>query len=688
MGNRGSLAFSARTNKSLALFVAALFIFSLALFATAAAMPKSALAADGDPVVKQVEAKGCNGVLPTPGSENTNKRLVGGSLVPGGSATFEISYPVSASDVAGRTTFVIDDCVFIDGTAALEYEVSFVPNTENFLLTFTLQIPAGTPIGAEYCNYAKTTAAPSDSPASNRKAGPACFVVGGNITVLKTNEAGDPLAGAHFHVVCTIPTTDAFLPDTIIDGVSHDSTSGGVITQNVVTDETGRIAIQAPVGTSCVITETQAPEGYDIATPDHVTLVASAEGADHTFVDPPAFVPAPAVTIVKSVSATGENGTFVNQLETTIGATVHYRITITNTGNVDLTEVALTDDLFQTAVDNCDVPTTLAVGAHFDCNYTAEAAAGTTKNTATVDTKETPPEDDDATVVVGTGSLKVTKVIPNVPEGFTGSFGVRISCAGLDPVNTTIQFPDPGFVTINDIPAGTVCDVVETSRSDPPAGFDWAGPLFSGTVTIEADKTVTAEITNLLAEQAAATLTVNKTNSAPIIGGVHTAKEGTSVTYTLTFVATGTVNNAVLTDVLPAGVTYTAGSATNGGGFTFVSYDAGTRTLTWTAASLTDTTGSVTYAVTINKGAAKLVQPLTNTATIDSDETTPGTSTSQVYVPPVPLGETGPPTDVAGTTTDGSVSGGSMLFILLALAGLVLTIAFVAPTPAAVRKRR
>ncbi|HEY4608437.1 MAG TPA: SpaA isopeptide-forming pilin-related protein, partial [Ilumatobacteraceae bacterium] len=415
MGNRGSLAFSARTNKSLALFVAALFIFSLALFATAAAMPKSALAADGDPVVTQVEAKGCNGVLPTPGSENTNKRLVGGSLVPGGSATFEISYPVSASDVAGRTTFVIDDCVFIDGTAALEYEVSFVPNTENFLLTFTLQIPAGTPIGAEYCNYAKTTAAPSDSPASNRKAGPACFVVGGNITVLKTNEAGDPLAGAHFHVVCTIPTTDAFLPDTIIDGVSHDSTSGGVITQNVVTDETGRIAIQAPVGTSCVITETQAPEGYDIATPDHVTLVASAEGADHTFVDPPAFVPAPAVTIVKSVSATGENGTFVNQLETTIGATVHYRITITNTGNVDLTEVALTDDLFQTAVDNCDVPTTLAVGAHFDCNYTAEAAAGTTKNTATVDTKETPPEDDDATVVVGTGSLKVTKVIPNVP---------------------------------------------------------------------------------------------------------------------------------------------------------------------------------------------------------------------------------------------------------------------------------
>ena len=81
--------------------------------------------------------------------------------------------------------------------------------------------------------------APSDSQASNRKAGPACFIVGGNISVLKTNEDGDPLAGAHFHIVCTLPTTNAFLPATIIDGVSHASTSGGVITQNVVTDATG-----------------------------------------------------------------------------------------------------------------------------------------------------------------------------------------------------------------------------------------------------------------------------------------------------------------------------------------------------------------------------------------------------------------------------------------------------------------
>src|SRR4051812_11274954 len=294
MPSRGSLALLPRTKKGLVVLFAALFMLSIGMQYVAAALPRTALAADAPVVTLEDGVASCNGVVPTPGSENTNKRLVSGSLVPGGTATFEISFPVDADQVGGD--FAITDCVFIDGEAALKYTVAFVPNNENFILTFTLQIPAGTPIGAEYCNYAKTTQSPSASPASNRKAGPACFVVGGNISILKTNEAGDPLAGAHFHIVCTIPTTNAFLPDTIIAGVSHNSTSGGVITQDVVTGATGRIAIQAPQGTSCVVTETEAPDGYDIATPDHVTLVATAEGVDHTFVDPIAFVPAPAVT--------------------------------------------------------------------------------------------------------------------------------------------------------------------------------------------------------------------------------------------------------------------------------------------------------------------------------------------------------------------------------------------------------
>ncbi len=60
-------------------------------------------------------------------------------------------------------------------------------------------------------------------------------------------------------------------------------------------------------------------------------------------------------------------------------------------------------------------------------------------------------------------------------------------------------------------------------------------------------------------------------------------------------------------------------------------------------------------------------------------------------MPAPPAGETfvptPPPTDAAATT-DSNSSGGSMLFILLGLTGLGLALVFVAPTPAAIRKRR
>ena len=100
--------------------------------------------------------------------------------------------------------------------------------------------------------------------------------------------------------------------------------------------------------------------------------------------------------------------------------------------------------------------------------------------------------------------------------------------------------------------------------------------------------------------------------------------------------------------------------------------------------------GSVTYEVTIDEGAAELGQPLTNTACIDSDDTDRGLRQSDVFVGdrrrPRRSGQTAPPTDIAGTERL-ERSGGSMLLILLALAGIALAVAFVAPTPASIRKR-
>ena len=125
-------------------------------------------------------------------------------------------------------------------------------------------------------------------------------------------------------------------------------------------------------------------------------------------------------------------------------------------------------------------------------------------------------------------------------------------------------------------------------------------------------------------------LLIDKSNDAPLkhielpppAGAVDlpTAPEGSTVTFTLDYTFGGDpVTNGTIKDVLPVGLTYVTGSATNSRPeFTFVSYTAATRTLLWTAENVT-ASGTVTYQAKVDIGAAKLAQPLTNVATIDSD---------------------------------------------------------------------
>lgn len=143
---------------------------------------------------------------------------------------------------------------------------------------------------------------------------------------------------------------------------------------------------------------------------------------------------------------------------------------------------------------------------------------------------------------------------------------------------------------------------------------------------------------------------------------------------------------------LPVGVTYVNGSATSDAQFTFVSFNAATRTLTWTAPSVT-IDGTLSYQATVDVGAAELAQPLINVALIDSAQTEPDEDDSDVFVPTEPEAATGtprvtlPPTDVIGGSDTVGNAGFSLMLILLALGGLVLAIGFVTPVPASVRER-
>jgi hypothetical protein len=163
---------------------------SLSAALLGAALMAMPVVAGGPEVVLQSGTNGCNGVLPSSGG-NTNMRVIGGSMVPGGTAVFEISYPVTASSVGKE--FTILDCAFINDVATLKYVVSFVPSNQSFVLRMTLGVPKNAPVGGLYCNYVKTTGSPTAPQASQRKAGPACFVIRAPATSAAPPAApGDP----------------------------------------------------------------------------------------------------------------------------------------------------------------------------------------------------------------------------------------------------------------------------------------------------------------------------------------------------------------------------------------------------------------------------------------------------------------------------------------------------------------
>lgn len=163
----------------------------LAAVVTVGLLASTAVATHGGTHVElQPDTKGCNGVLPSTDG-NTDMRLVGGTLEPGGTAVFQITYPLDASSVGKE--FTITACAFIGGVAALKYLVSFVPSNEAFVLQMTFAVPEDAPVGATYCNYAKTTRSPTAAQASQRKAGPACFIIRAPVTTATTRP---PAAGS------------------------------------------------------------------------------------------------------------------------------------------------------------------------------------------------------------------------------------------------------------------------------------------------------------------------------------------------------------------------------------------------------------------------------------------------------------------------------------------------------------
>jgi fimbrial isopeptide formation D2 family protein len=598
MSSRGSLALIPRTRKGLAFFWAALFILSLALQYAAAASPQRALALSGAIYSSNFDGSITNANhYPTkPDVYLTGGPCQGGSHLDEGDYYFEIAIPNTATllstDAIGNRKFQVGANGFITGTSGTHgthvvacsgvtgVTLQLIPFKDTTNSGGEYKLTVATAASVEQCDGFAADAVMSICDGADQKSDNFKVLGPGSLKITKAIEGGPGDFSGSFPV--DVSCADA-----------------GSFSGTIVFPEPGFITIpKIDAGAKCTITEgtlPAPPAGYTWGTPTYTgnpATIVSGESVTAGVVNHLNVIPRPAFTIVKGVSLSAA-GPFKADLTTQTGTTVHYRITVTNTGNVVLTGVTLKDDkTLDLVAAGCTIPTTLAVGLSFHCDYSNSAATGTVVNTATADTAETAPASDSATVIA------------------------------------TVTPPPP-------------------------------------------------------------TLIIDKTNNAPLSTlSLPTAAEGATVKFTLSYAFTGqSVSSATITDVLPAGLTYVTGSATSNTEFTFVNYTAGTRTLTWTAAAVTKS-GSVSYDAKVDVGAAALVQPLKNVASIVSEDTDKDTDDSVVYISAAPLAETSVPTaPLSDTLASGGRSepGTSLTLILLTLAALALTIALV--TPPLIRKR-
>ena len=157
----------------------------------------------------------------------------------------------------------------------------------------------------------------------------------------------------------------------------------------------------------------------------------------------------PIITITKGVRTSPTSGAFMPSVTVAIGATVHFRITVTNAGLVDLDGIVLTDNLTDVVAAGCTIPATLAVGASFDCDYDAIAEPGTRANTATASATGAGPVSASATVVGLPGILAITKGVRTSPT--TGSYLPSVNVVAGTRVYFQIVVTNAGEVALDGI---------------------------------------------------------------------------------------------------------------------------------------------------------------------------------------------------------------------------------------------
>ena len=447
--------------------------------------------------------------------------------------------------------------------------------------------------------------------------------------------------------------------DTLTYTITATNVGGANLTGVTVTDDlitptggTTPCALVASGGT-CTLVGTYVVSAADVTAGSIVnTATADSVQTTPTTDDETTTVPAPGLVVDKPAPANADED---GSGDVSVGDTLTYTITATNTGDANLTNLVVTDDLITptggTAPcglvlpgDTCTLVGTYAVVA-------ADITAGSIVNAATADSDQTPPVTDVRTTPVPSPDLAVDKPAPvNADEDGSGDVSVG------DTLTYTITATNTGVANLTNVVVTD--DLITPTGGTTPCATVAAGDSCTliGTYVVTPADVTAGQIDNIATADSDQTPPVTDDVSIPVQtpvleivkpapvnadeDGSGDVSVGDTLTYTITATNGGGSNltNVVVTDdlIAPTGGTTPCALVAPGGTCTLVG----------------------THVVTPGDVAGGIV---TNIATADSDQTPPVTDTVDVPAP-IPAVEIVKPAPVnADEDASGDISAGDTL---------------------------
>ncbi len=352
----------------------------------------------------------------------------------------------------------------------------------------------------------------------------------------------------------------------------------------------------------------------------------------------------------------------VDKTTANVGDTVTYTINITNTGSINATDLMVTDDwpvgityvsssADKGSYDNSSTIWTvgnLNTGASAKLTITATVAkrAGVTildnmVRVSKVDQtdNEMPKQTANASFTVQSADLTITNTVDNAAPNQQGNINYTINLTNDGPADAT------GVVVYDALPQGVTYVSSSTNQGsyDSKSGNWTVGNVANGasaklTVTASVDNgTGALEIDNLVvmayADQPDSNLNNNDATAVLKVNGSDLALSngednispsvGATVTFTITLTNNGPLDDTgiIVTDIVPAGLTYLSSVADQG------TYNAATGI--WNIGSVANgATATLTLKVTVNTGTA--TQKITSTAKITHSDQPDGDTSDNI----------------------------------------------------------